>query len=74
MELIPIPLASTQHNLYDIYLLLCIQHQTQIRMELILIPLASTQRNLCDIPIAVYTAPDSDQDGTHPDPASKHSA
>jgi hypothetical protein len=42
MELILIPLASTQHNLYDIYQLLCIQYQTQIKMELILIPLAST--------------------------------
>jgi hypothetical protein len=30
MELssIPIPIASSQHNLYDIYLLLCIQYWT----------------------------------------------
>ena len=25
---VPIPLASSQHNLYDIYLLLCLQYQT----------------------------------------------
>jgi len=42
-----IPLVSSQHNLYDIYLLLCVQCS-------ILILLASSRHNLYDIYLLLY--------------------